>query len=237
MDDTFRFSRKGSLSVIVIVLFVILLLILIPLLILGLAGAAFSRLGFSWTAAVAVIVLMLAGYFVNIPVMKLKNAGIAAGETAVFDAFSGEPVDESAQSVIIALNLGGFFIPVVIVAYLLFETGSMNRSLLLLPVAICVTLVTLIVVILTRIRAPAGISVPLVLPSLSAAACGIVLNGGTGLDAAVTAFAGGISGILIGGCFVLLVKGRRAGIRRINIGGAGMLGPLFLCALLSALIA
>lgn len=239
MADTLRFTGAGVLTFIGIIVFAILLLILIPLLILGLAGAAFSRLGFSWIAAVAVIILMIVGYFVNIPVWTFRDPGYPAGcaEAVVFDAFSGEPVDTGQHSTIITINLGGFIIPVAISGYLLYETYHISGETIFLPLAISLAAVALIVAILTRIQPPLKISVPLIIPSLVAVACGFLLNGGAGLEAAVSAFIGGTMGIILGATAILLIKRRQTGVRLISVGGAGMFGSLFLCALLSTLIA
>ena len=239
MDETFRIAGKGSLLFIAIVVFAILLLILIPFILLGLAGTAFSRLGFSWIAAIAIIILMLIGYFVNIPVISLKTAGNGAhdGRNDVFDAFSGEPVGNGSSSTTITLNLGGFFIPVGVLAYLLYETGHIMSARIFFSIAVCILVVSLIMAALTRIDPILGIRTPQVIPALSAIACGVLLSGGIGLESALIAFAGGIVGILLGASAVSLVRVRRAGLHRINIGGAGMFGPIFICALLSALIA
>ncbi len=61
MGDGVRFYSAGPLSVFLIILLIALVIILIPLLILGIIGAAFTRLGFSWIAALAVVLLMLSG--------------------------------------------------------------------------------------------------------------------------------------------------------------------------------
>ena len=55
----FIFTRPGPLSVLGIIIVIGLIVLIIPLLFLGLIGEAFTRLGFSWIAAVAVVLLML----------------------------------------------------------------------------------------------------------------------------------------------------------------------------------
>jgi uncharacterized membrane protein len=61
MNGLYRLSPLGSLPVFALIGLVVLIVLVIPLLILGLVGAAFSRLGFSWIEAVAVILLMFLG--------------------------------------------------------------------------------------------------------------------------------------------------------------------------------
>ena len=65
-------------SVLAIILLIGLVILLIPLLILGVIGAAFTRLGLSWIAALALVLLMLAGSFVNIPLYRIRRDMIRA---------------------------------------------------------------------------------------------------------------------------------------------------------------
>jgi len=239
MARIFRINGTGALPVLLIALFVILLVLLIPLLILGVAGAAFARLGFSWPEAIAVIILMIVGYFINIPVWTFRNSGpdAGSGDAAVFDAFTGEPVGDGQEPAVLSINIGGAVIPVAVSGYLLYVADTVSAGTLFVPIGICFAVIALIVAATTRFSPGWGAGAPLFVPAIAAVACGLLLNGGTGLEAAVTAFVGGILGILFGTGAVLLMKGKQAGIRQISIGGSGMFGPIFLCALVSALIA
>ena len=113
MSDGVRFYSAGSLSAFVIIFLIALVVILIPLLILGIIGAAFTRLGFSWISALAVVLLMLFGSFVTIPVYRIRRDMIRVShdEATVFDecvpCSSGQVWDT-----MISLNLGGAVIPV-----------------------------------------------------------------------------------------------------------------------------
>ena len=78
MAGNIRFFSAGPLSVLAIVLLIVLVLLLIPLLILGIIGAAFTRLGLSWIAALALVLLMLAGSFVNIPIYRIRRDMVRA---------------------------------------------------------------------------------------------------------------------------------------------------------------
>ncbi len=238
MNGIFRFNGPGALPLLAVALVVVLLILLIPLLMLGLAGAAFSRLGFSWIEAVSVILLMLLGYLINIPIWTFShNRGQdGAAGTTVFDAFTGEPISGEYSSTAISLNLGGALIPLAVSVYLLYEMQAVNDGQPLLPLAVCLVVVALVVMMSAKIIPEWGIRAPLFLPSLAALICGVLLTGGLGLAAAVTAFAGGTIGILLGTVVFLLWKGVRQGIRQISIGGAGTFGSVFLCTLFSALI-
>jgi uncharacterized membrane protein len=239
MNGTFRFSGPDALPFLAIALAILILIFLIPLLMLGLAGAAFSRLGFSWIEAVSVILLMLVGYFVDIPIHTFTRAGGRDGATGamVLDAFTGEPVPDERSSTAVSLNLGGAVIPSAVSVYLLYEMDRMDTGLSFLPLVICLAAVAIVVMMSAKFIPGWGIRAPLFLPSVTALACGLLLTGGTGLSAAVTAFSGGTMGILVGITGFLFRKGFDQGIRQISIGGAGAFGSIFLCILLSALIA
>ena len=117
MSDGVRFYSAGPLSVFAIILLIALVIILIPLLILGIIGAAFTRLGFSWISALAVVLLMLFGSFVNIPLYRIRRDMIRVShdETSDFDVCvpctTGQVWDTT-----ISLNLGGAVIPVCVSA-------------------------------------------------------------------------------------------------------------------------
>jgi uncharacterized membrane protein len=109
MNGIYRLSPLGSLPVFAIIALIVLIVLVIPLLILGLIGAAFSRLGFSWIEAVAVILLMFLGSFVNIPLWTFQRSEANTGTAtpAVFDAFTGEPVPDERLTTELSVNLGG----------------------------------------------------------------------------------------------------------------------------------
>lgn len=240
MNGLFKVYPAGVYSLLAVALFIIILIVLIPLLILGIAGAAFSRLGFTWIEAVGVILLMIVGSFVNIPLSTVRRAlqSPREGEPEVFDAFSGEPVVRKEDLVPVLLNLGGAVIPAGVCIYLLYETGQIEPGSIAIPLGICLVVVAIVTFTTTKILPAWGIRAPLFLPALSALACGFLLNGGTtGLSAGVTAFAGGTIGTIAGATACGYVKGLRTGIPSISIGGSGMFGPVILCAILAALAA
>jgi len=118
MSDGVRFYSAGPLSVFAIILLIALVVLLIPLLILGIIGAAFTRLGFSWISALAVVMLMLFGSFVNIPVYHVRRDMIrfSHDEATAFDVCVPCATSQVWDTTI-SLNLGGAVIPVCISLY------------------------------------------------------------------------------------------------------------------------
>jgi uncharacterized membrane protein len=237
MAGNIRYLSAGPLSVLAIVLFIALLILLIPMLVLGVIGAAFTRLGLSWVAALALVLLMLAGSFVNIPLYRICRDMVRAipldsDGNILVAPFAVPPVWET----MISINLGGGILPVCIAVYLVCQAVTVTGTNILFPVALCATLVMVISFISTREIAGVGIRVPFFIPSLTALVTGVLISGGTGLTAAVTALAGGTLGTLAGGNLAHLYRVRDLDVPEVSIGGFGTFGAVFLCCILPALI-
>jgi len=238
MNGLYRLSPLGSLPVFAIIALIVLIVLVVPLLILGLIGAAFSRLGFSWIEAVAVILLMFLGSFVNIPLwtFQRREGNTVTGKPAVFDAFTGEPVPDERLTTELSVNLGGAVIPLIVSGFLLVEVQRLTGESLLLQAGIALLIVALVTRFFTTIIPEYGIRAPLFVPAVSALALGLLLTGGTGLSAAVVAFAGGTAGVVLGAGVCTLPAIKNSSVSRVSIGGAGMFGAVFFCGLLAALI-
>jgi uncharacterized membrane protein len=238
MTGGIRFFSARPLSVIAVIVLIGLVILLIPLLILGIIGAAFTRLGLSWVAALALVLLMVSGSFVNIPLYLIRREMIRA--PPLDTEGNALPAPCSAMSVWdtrISVNLGGCGIPVCIAAYLVFQAILVSGTDFLIPVCACTSLVAAITFFSTRELAGAGIRVPVLLPALTALLAGLFLSGGTGLTAAVTALAGGVIGTLVGGNLAHLFRVRDLEVPEVSIGGYGTFGAVFLCCILPALVA
>ena len=238
MSDGVRFSSAGPLSLFAIVLLIALLILIISLFILGVIGAAFTRLGFSWISALAIVLLMLLGSFVNIPVYKIRRdmIRIAPPDSSVY----GENRQSSPSPVwdtTIFVNLGGAVIPVAVSVYMVYQAILITGRSLIFSVCAGIILVAAITYVSTRSVPGSGIQVSLLIPGLTALLAGLLLFGGTGLAAAVTAFASGIFGTLLGGNIARLFRIKDLDVPSLSIGGAGTFGAVFICCILPALIA
>ncbi|MFA4848602.1 MAG: DUF1614 domain-containing protein [Methanoregula sp.] len=238
MAGGIRFVSAGALSVLVILLLVGLVILLIPLLLLGVIGAAFTKLGFSWISAIAVVLLMLFGSYVNIPVYTIKRdmVRVSPDTTSGYGAnspWSPAPV----WNTIISINLGGAILPICISLYLLYQAVLITGASLLVPVGAGIALVALITFVSTRPVPGVGLRVPLIIPALTALLMGVLLFGGAGIPATVLAFVSGTIGILLGGNLAHLHRIKDLDVADVSIGGAGTFGAIFICCILPALIA
>jgi uncharacterized membrane protein len=238
MSDGARFYSAGPLSIFAIVLLIALLILIIPLLILGVIGAAFTRLGFSWISALAIVLLMLLGSFVNIPVYRVRRDMIRMPPSD--SSVNGEFLQSSPSPVwdtTIFVNLGGAVIPFAVSVYMVYQAILITGTSLLFSVCLGILLVAAITYVSTRSVPGSGIQVSLLIPGLAALLSALLLSGGTGLAAAVTAFASGISGTLLGGNIAHLFRIKDLDVPSLSIGGAGTFGAVFICCILPALIA
>lgn len=238
MASGIRFASVGALSVLAILLIVGLIIILIPLFLLGMIGAAFTKLGFSWISAIIVVLLMFFGSTVNIPLYRIKRdmVRMTPDTTAVFGSGSPWPA-EPVWETIVSINLGGAILPVCISLYLLYQAMSVTSTSLMMPVGVGILIVAFITYVATRPVPGVGLGVPLLIPALTALLMGMFLFGGAGIPATVVAFVSGTIGTLLGGNIARLNCIRDLEVPEMSIGGAGTFSAIFICCILPALIA
>jgi uncharacterized membrane protein len=215
-----------------IILLICLVLVILPLIFLGLVGAAFTRLGFSWIAAVAAILLMLIGNAINIPMGKINRDMIRIEHN-----YGIIPEGYESWETVISINLGGAIIPVAIACYLLYTAISSIGISIVVPVLAGVVVVAAFAYIATRHVSRVGFRAPLFMPGLVALLCGFLLAGSPGLAAGIIAFVSGTFGTLLGANIANLPRVRDLNVPEFSIGGSGTFGAVFIACILSALVA
>jgi len=189
-------------------------LLLLPLVLLGLLVLlvearvltyAYRKIGVHPRYAFAVMLLSLLGSQVNIPLYSIDRG-----------------------ATVVALNVGGALIPVLVSLYLLVHTGMYRRIL------IGVSVVAAVVHSLAQIVPGVGIAVPMIVPPLVAAGVALPL---AFRRAPPLAYVSGSMGTLIGADLMNLGKIARLGAPVVSIGGAGTFDGVFLTGLLAGLLA
>jgi uncharacterized membrane protein len=238
MTNSVRFPSIGALSVFAIIIFVVLLILLIPLLFLGLIGAAFTRLGFSWLSALAVVLLILLGSSVNIPVYTIKRdmIRVVPEGVSISDPFTPWSAGQVWETVI-SISLGGAVLPICVAVYLLYTALPLTGKSLALPICAGILTVAVITYVSTRPAPGIGLQVPILVPALTALLVAVLLAGGVGITAAVSAFVSGIIGVLCGGNLAQIPRIKDLDIPAWSIGGSGTFGSMLICCILPALIA
>ncbi len=194
-----------------------------------LVGYVYERLGLSRRAALTILFAALLGSGINIPVVRLPGQRVI--EPRVVDFFGIQyviPQVVERGTTVIAVNVGGAVIPVLLSMYLIARHGIKRRGLLAIGVVILVTY------LVARPVPGVGIALPPLLPSLITAAAAILLDR---QGAPRTAFIAGTLGTLIGADLLNLGNLQDLGAPVASIGGAGTFDGIFLTGVIAVLLA
>jgi uncharacterized membrane protein len=194
-----------------------------------LIGYVYERLGLSRRAAFTILFVSLLGSGINLPLVQLPAERVI--EPRIVNFFGMQyvvphVVDRGAT--VIAVNVGGAVIPVLLVMYLVAKYGISRRGLLALGI------VTLITYLVAQPVPGVGIALPPLLPSLVTAAAAILLDPWA---APRTAFMAGTLGTLIGADLLNLGNLRALGAPVASIGGAGTFDGIFMTGVIAVLLA
>ena len=163
---------------------------------------AYRKIGVRPQYMFLILLLTLLGQFVNIPVFSL-------GRTLV------------------AVNVGGALLPILLSLYLFFRLPLRGRML------IATLIVTAIVHPLAHIVPGAGIAVPWLIPPLAAAGVGLLPSFH---QAPPVAYVAGSMGTLIGADVLNLHRIAEIGVPFVSIGGAGTFDAVFLTGIIAGLL-
>ncbi|HSC71376.1 MAG TPA: DUF1614 domain-containing protein [Candidatus Methylomirabilis sp.] len=213
------------------------LYLLLFFLILGLAfvllryvliGYVYERLGLSRRAAFTILFAALLGSWINIPLVQLPAQRVI--QPRIVDFFGMQyviPHVVERGSTVIAINVGGGLIPVLLVVYLVANYGISRRGLLALGI------VTLVTYLVAQPVAGVGIALPPLVPSLVTAVAAILLDPWA---APRTAFIAGSLGTLIGADLLNLGNLQVLGAPVASIGGAGTFDGIFMTGVIAVLL-
>ncbi|MBF2004843.1 MAG: DUF1614 domain-containing protein [Chlorogloeopsis fritschii C42_A2020_084] len=210
----------------------LLLLLLIPFLwfvvAVDIVEIAVAKLGFSPSIAFILLTLVILGSTINIPLYRTEST-VAVADDFIdlwLREFWGIPLRKVQRSTVVALNVGGGLIPVLLALYQ-FTQGN----------ALAILLVTAIVTVVSyyasRVVPGIGIQMNPLLAPLTAVVSAMLL---VPSHAAPVAFAGGILGTLIGADLLHLkdIQAKSSGV--LSIGGAGVFDGIALCGLFALLL-
>jgi len=218
-----------------------LVIILFPIVFLTAIGATFTKLGFSWREALLILLLTLAGSFVNVPVRTLESRAAPAYDryVAVYGRFYRIP--EPVQRTVLAVNVGGALIPLAISLYLLYDSVVISGGYLVMGLALAgVAVVTVVTKLVARPVPGLGIATPFFIPPLAALIAALVLStfaGEVPAAAVIIAYVSGTLGTLIGADLLNLGHIAELGAPMASIGGAGTFDGIFLSGIIAALLA
>ena len=171
----------------------------------------------------------LVGSGVNIPLMQFPAQRVV--EPAIVNYFGMQyvvPHVVERRGSVLAVNVGGAVIPVLIALRLIRQRGATRRLLLSLG------LVTALVYHLAQPIPGVGIALPPILPSVATAVIALLLDR---REAPSTAFIAGTLGTLIGADILNLGRIRELGAPVASIGGAGTFDGVFTIGIIAVLLA
>jgi len=203
--------------------------VLVVLIQLGVLRYAYRRVGISSRAALMLLLGSLAGSYVNIPLAELPAQEIVAGrEITYYGMHYMVPVVTDWPGTVIAINLGGALIPILVSIYLLGRNRMWGLGLL---ATACVTAVCHF---LADPVPGVGIALPVLVPALTTAVVAFLLSRE---HAAPLAYISGSLGTLIGADLLNLDKLQGLGAPIASIGGAGTFDGVFLTGILAVILA
>jgi uncharacterized membrane protein len=207
-------------------LFVVILVGL--LLLQGLLRRASSALGLDPRVATLVLFGSLLGSYVNLPLVRLPEERVVSQEVEILGVPFLAPVEVDWRGTILAINVGGAVIPILLSFYLLMRYDLWGSG------ALATAIVAFVVHRLATPVPGLGISVPTIAPPLLAAGVALVLSR---RFAAPLAYIGGSLGVLIGADLLNLGLLRSLGAPVASIGGAGTFDGIFLTGVIAVLLA
>jgi uncharacterized membrane protein len=203
--------------------------VLVVLIQLGVLRYAYPRVGISSRAALMLLLGSLAGSYVNIPLAELPAQEIVAGREITYYGMNYiVPVVTDWPGTVIAINVGGALIPILVSIYLLGRNRLWGLGLL---ATACVTAVCHF---LADPVPGVGIALPVLVPALTTAVVAFLLSHER---AAPLAYISGSLGTLIGADLLNLDKLQGLGAPIASIGGAGTFDGVFLTGILAVILA
>jgi uncharacterized membrane protein len=204
-------------------------LLIVLLLYIGTLRYAYLRLGVSRGTALIVLLASLIGSYFNIPVADLPQRHIVeVPEITYYGVVYMVPVVVQWTGTVIAVNVGGALVPIVMSLYLWIRNRLWIRG------VVATACVTALCHHLAHPIPGLGIALPVFVPGLTAAAVALLLSW---RHAAPLAYIGGSLGTLIGADLLNLGKVQGLGAPVASIGGAGTFDGIFLTGILAILIA
>src|ERR671925_1232457 len=209
--------------------FVLLLIVMVLVVELRILRYAYRKVGVPPRWMFIVMLLTLLGSQVNIPLFAMRVPPVSApAETTVFGrTYLAPPVVERG-AMVVAINVGGALVPLLLSLYLFLRLNLRGRMLL------GTAIVAVIVHALATIVPGVGIAVPMLLPPIAAAVVSLVLARG---HAPPVAYVAGSMGALIGADLLNLPRIAQLGAPVVSIGGAGTFDGVFLTGLVAGLLA
>lgn len=203
--------------------------ILVVLLELKILHYAYERMGISPRSAMWILLFTLVGSSINIPLAEFPPERVISGRVVRhFGMQYVVPVVHQWPATVLAINVGGALIPILLSLYLAFKNRIVIKS------VIAVAAVALVTHQLAQPVRGVGVALPIFIPPVIALLCAVILSW---REAGPLAYIGGSMGTLIGADIMNLGKIQGLGAPVASIGGAGTFDGVFLVGIVAVLLA
>ena len=190
---------------------------------------AYAKLGLSSGAALLLLLASLIGSYFNIPLTELPEREVRSGEVIEFFGMRYiVPVVTDWPRTVIAVNIGGAVIPILLSLYLLIKNDILSSA------AVAIAVVMVACYLLAQPVPGVGIPIPSLVPPIIAATTALLV---AQRNVAAVAHVSGSMGTLIGADLLNLGKIQGLGAPVMSIGGAGTFDGIFLTGILAVLLA
>jgi uncharacterized membrane protein len=210
----------GILFLMIIVFFVLVQINVIVL--------AFAEIGIPSQYIFLTLMAILLGSFVNIPIRQIPQQHITRHALTNYYGLSYSIPMWRPKYTLVAVNVGGAVIPVMICLYLLLQTALWAEF------TVATALMTMLCYKLARSVRGLGIALPPLLPPIAAAVIAVLI---AYPHAPVVAYFSGTLGTLMGADILKLKKIGELNAPVASIGGAGTFDGIFLTGILAVLLA
>jgi len=207
----------------------LVLVVVIALLQIRVLRYAYEKIGVPLKYFYVLLIASLVGSYINIPVVSLPGEQVMSGQVVTFYGMQYViPQVVDWPGTVIAVNVGGAVIPVLVSLYLTIK----NR--ILGPALLGVAVVALVSHWVAQPVRGMGIAEPVFVPTLAAAITALLISR---KYAAPIAYISGSMGTLVGADLLNLGQIRGLGAPVASIGGAGTFDGIFLTSILAVVLA
>jgi uncharacterized membrane protein len=218
----------SPLSLLLMILFFSGLLYLFFLVQINIIALAFTQIGIPGHYVFLALIATLFGSYINIPIKRIPQENMINSSTISFYGLRYMVPRWQQRQTVLAVNLGGAVIPVLVSLFLLVKTGVW------VPAGLAVFFRTFVTYRLARPIPGIGIGLPPLLPPVIAALIAVII---ATQQAPMVAYIAGSIGTLIGADLLNLKKIANLGAPVASIGGAGTFDGIFLNGILAVLLA
>lgn len=212
-----------------------LLLLLLPFFLAEVMLSALNKLGLNAQQSIIAAIGIFLGSMVNIPITRFENKSQVRNVSPNMFGINRQafPNMQQHDSTLLAVNLGGCIVPLMIVFYQIMRLADFGVHYLLG----CGVVVVANILICQQTAKPVenmGIAIPALIPAIAAALLAILFVPD---QAPAVAFTAGVLGPLIGADLLNLDEIKKMGTPIASIGGAGTFDGIVLSGIVATLLA